>query len=151
MPHTVARGRGGWAWRDGRGVMGVARFERGTRRPRGGVGCRPGAGARRQGPAGRAETSRTLRTERGRVASAPRAAWQRIRTSLAQQVIADLEGRLGELSTRLDAIELRLRELRDLAETQVDSETQTTELLGRLLRSATSRIDELEERAAREP
>lgn len=85
------------------------------------------------------------------MASAPRAAWQRIRTSLAQQVTADLEGRLGELSTRLDAIELRLRELRDLAETQVDSETQTTELLGRLLRSATSRIDELEERAAREP
>lgn len=85
------------------------------------------------------------------MASAPRAAWQRIRTSLAQQVIATMEGQLNELAARLDGVELRLRELKELAEAQVEVENQSIELLGRLLRSVTGRIDELEERAGRQP
>lgn len=80
-----------------------------------------------------------------------RPAWRRTTTGLARKAAAGVVGRFRALDERLDAIERRLadmdaqlRELREIAETQVDVENQSTELLGRLLRGATSRIDALE-------
>lgn len=106
------------------------------------------------------------------MAPGSRAAWQRMKTSIAAETTASvgpvvaeevgelsvrLEARLEQLSLRLDAIERELtvvgghlRELREIAEAQADVENQATELLGRLLRSATDRLDELEARMAKE-
>lgn len=91
------------------------------------------------------------------MASAPHTAWRRIRTSVATQVTKDIVPLLDERTTSLHArldgleagmrqIEERLRDLREIASTQVDIENQSSELVGRLLRSATDRIEELEER-----
>jgi ABC-type transporter Mla subunit MlaD len=95
------------------------------------------------------------------VASPQRAIWRRLKTSLAHQVSAEvapaLDEKTAELRARLDAVEAQLatlseqvRDLRQIAGTQVDVTNESTELLGRLIRSASSRIDELEERASRE-
>jgi uncharacterized protein (UPF0335 family) len=95
------------------------------------------------------------------VASAPRAAWRRIRTSLASQVSSDLEPvvreQIGAVRAHLEAIEGtiaalgdQVKELREIAGAQVEAENQSSELLGRLLRAATSRIEQLEERAERQ-
>jgi tetrahydromethanopterin S-methyltransferase subunit G len=94
------------------------------------------------------------------VASASRAAWRRMTASIARQVVDEVAPHIDQHMTsvhaRLDALETEVatligevRELRSIAGTQVDVENQSTELLGRLLRSATDRIDELEERAER--
>ncbi|MHB8243800.1 MAG: hypothetical protein ACYDGN_00410 [Acidimicrobiales bacterium] len=98
------------------------------------------------------------------MASASRAAWRRIKRSIAGQVAADVaplvEVQTRDVAARLAAVDAQLEamraqlaamadqmhDLREIAGTQVDIENQSTELLGRLLRSATSRIDELEER-----
>jgi ABC-type transporter Mla subunit MlaD len=101
-----------------------------------------------------------------------RTAWGRLRESLADSATAQLQTqlqsmlaaevrsldqRLEIIDDKLHAIEARLealaeqaRDLRDIAGTQVDIENQTSELFGRLLRSATTRIEELEERSARD-
>jgi hypothetical protein len=92
------------------------------------------------------------------VASAPRAAWRRIRRSLAAQVAADLtpllderaarvHERLGQIEAALERAERQLRELGELAVTQVEIDNQLSELIGRQLRAAKDRIEELEERA----
>jgi hypothetical protein len=64
---------------------------------------------------------------------------------------------LDEQRARLDAVEAQLaalteqiRDLRQIAGVQVDVTNESTELLGRLIRSATSRIDLLEARAPRD-
>ncbi|MHB1986742.1 MAG: hypothetical protein ACYCSF_01970 [Acidimicrobiales bacterium] len=98
--------------------------------------------------------------------STPRATWRRISMSLAQQVSAEvgavldsygveIRERLDPIGARLDRIEAQLvalteevHELRDIAGTHVDVANEATDLLGRLIRSATSRLDELEERAS---
>jgi hypothetical protein len=89
--------------------------------------------------------------------STPRPGWRRTTTGIARRAASTIVGHQRSVDQRLDAIERRLadidgqlRELREIAETQVDVENQSTELLGRLLRAATSRIDVLEERAGRE-
>ena len=95
------------------------------------------------------------------MASAPRAAWRRIKTSLAGQVSSEvtpvIDEHTAELRVRLEAVEAQLvllgeqvRDLRQIAGTQVDIANQSTELLGRLIRSAMSRIDDLEERTPRD-
>lgn len=88
--------------------------------------------------------------------STPRAArpgLRRTTTGLARKAAATLLGHQRSVDERLDAIERHLatieaqvRELREIAETQVDVENQSTELLGRLLRAATDRIEDLEGR-----
>lgn len=67
-------------------------------------------------------------------------------------------GRQGAVDERLDAIEQHLASiedqllaLREMAETQMDVDNQSTELLGRLLRSATDRIEDLEGRVGQAP
>lgn len=89
------------------------------------------------------------------MASTPRATWQRAKHSLAHQVTADLTPQLDAVRSRLDAleaaltaIERQLRELHEIAVVQTEVANESTELLGRLLRSATERIDALEEQAA---
>lgn len=106
------------------------------------------------------------------MAPGSRAAWQKMKTGIAAETAATLEpvvagevdelavrleARLEQLSLRLDAVEKELttigghlRELRQIAESQADVENQATELLGRLLRSATDRLEELEARVAKE-
>lgn len=87
-----------------------------------------------------------------------RPAWRRTTTGLARKAAASFIGHQRAVDERLDAIERhlasiddQLRELREIAETQVDVENQSTELLGRLLRAATDRIEHLEERAGQTP
>jgi ABC-type transporter Mla subunit MlaD len=81
-----------------------------------------------------------------------------MRTSLARQTADDLapvlgepigraNARLGAIEAQLTALSEEVRELRSIVGTQVDVENQSTALLGQLLRSATTRIEELEERA----
>ncbi|MGO9910279.1 MAG: hypothetical protein ACLPQS_03835 [Acidimicrobiales bacterium] len=91
------------------------------------------------------------------MASPPRAAWRRIKMSLASQVAAEVAPTLDEQRARLEAVEAQLaalteqvRELHRIAGIQVDVANESTELLGRLIRSSSSRIDLLEERASRE-
>lgn len=91
------------------------------------------------------------------MASPPRAAWRRIKMSVASQVSAEMAPALDEQRARLDAVEAQLaalteqiRDLRQIAGVQVDVTNESTELLGRLIRSATSRIDLLEARAPRD-
>ncbi len=80
-----------------------------------------------------------------------------MRTSVARQTVHEftpfIDERLGSVNTRLDTIEAQLRmlaeevrELRSIIATQVDVENQSASLIGQLLRSATTRIEELEER-----
>lgn len=85
--------------------------------------------------------------------SGPRAFLQRFRTSIAEQVVTEVtpaidsqKTRLGELEAQIAALAEQVSELRRINGTQVDVANESTELLGRLIRSATSRIDELEER-----
>lgn len=92
------------------------------------------------------------------MAVGPRAAWRRMRGSLAQEMAAGLaaalqaqQDRLAELEAQLGDVRSELKELRRIAETQVDVANELSELQGRLLRSATDRIDELEKRAATGP
>ncbi|MGH9303900.1 MAG: hypothetical protein ACRDZ5_05730 [Acidimicrobiales bacterium] len=84
-------------------------------------------------------------------------------TRLAE-TLGGLHGKVDALHAKLDALhakldaaataveaELReLRELRDILSVQLDAENQSQELLGRLLSSARSRLDALEEAAAAE-
>jgi hypothetical protein len=88
--------------------------------------------------------------------STGRAAWRRTTTRLARKAAGSIVGHQRSVDARLDAIERhlaridgQLQELREIAAAQVDVENQSTELLGRLLRAATSRIEDLEERAER--
>jgi len=92
------------------------------------------------------------------VAPAPRAAWRLIRrrataeaaavlTPLLDERTATVHERLGRLEAALERIERQLRELGELAVTQVEIENQLSELIGRQLRAAKDRIEELEERA----
>lgn len=90
--------------------------------------------------------------------STGRSGWRETTTRLARRAASSIVGHQRSVDARLDAIEQhlaridgQLRELREIAETQVDVENQGTELLGRLLRAATSRIEDLEERAGRRP
>lgn len=91
-------------------------------------------------------------------ASTVRAGWRGTTTRLARRAAGSIVGHQRSVDARLDAIEQQLaridgqlRELREIAGTQVDVENQSTELLGRLLRAATSRIDDIEERVGRQP
>lgn len=61
-----------------------------------------------------------------------------------------IEGALGALE-RLSPLQSELAELRRLAESGLELEGEKTELFGRLLRTATSRLDRLEERPVGEP
>lgn len=70
-------------------------------------------------------------------------------------VLTALESNQGELRDRLAAIEIELaglaeqvRALRQIAEVQVQVANESTEVLGRLLRSATDRIEQLEEQVS---
>ena len=90
--------------------------------------------------------------------STARSGWRETTTRLARRAAGSIVGHQRSVDARLDAIEehlasieAQLRELREMAGTQVDVENQSTELLGRLLRAATDRIEDLEERAGREP
>lgn len=90
--------------------------------------------------------------------STARAGWRGTTTRLARRAASSIVGHQRSVDARLDAIEQQLasidgqlRELREIAGAQVDVENQSTELLGRLLRAATSRIEDLEERVGRQP
>ncbi len=72
------------------------------------------------------------------MASVPRGALRRIKESVTH----------ADVRRRLEAIEAQLAELTHIASVQVEVTNESTELLGRLLRSATDRIDELEERVS---
>ena len=83
---------------------------------------------------------------------------RRATTALARKAASSLLGHQRAVDERLDvierhlaAIEAQVRELREIAETQVDVENQSTELLGRLLRQATDRIEDLEGRVGQAP
>lgn len=84
--------------------------------------------------------------------------WRGTTTRLARRAASSIVGHQRSVDTRLDAIEqhlasieAQLRELLEIAGTQVDVENQSTELLGRLLRAATDRIEALEEQVGRQP
>lgn len=67
-----------------------------------------------------------------------------------QHTLGSVNDRLGSIETSVLETLSQLRadviELKRLAETSLELESEKTELFGRLLRSATSRLDELEER-----
>lgn len=89
------------------------------------------------------------------MSSVPRATWRRIKASLAHQVASQvttsLEASEREFRSRLDAIEAQLatvneqvRELNHLVSNEIHSSTESTAVLGRLVRSLTERLEALE-------
>lgn len=89
--------------------------------------------------------------------STARSGWRETTTRLARRAASSIVGHQRSVDARLEAVErhlasidAQLRELREIAATQVDVENQSTELLGRLLRAATSRIEDLEELVGRQ-
>lgn len=85
------------------------------------------------------------------MSSLPRAGWQRVRTSLTGEIRGDLDevrARLTELGEDVAALREAVGEIRRTLDVAVDVDNQVTELLGRLVRSASERLDELEERVS---
>ena len=89
------------------------------------------------------------------MSSVPRATWRRVKASLshqvASQVTTSLEASEREFRSRLDSIESELatlneqvRELNHHVSNQIHSSTESTAVLGRLVRALTDRLEALE-------
>jgi hypothetical protein len=93
------------------------------------------------------------------VMSVGRRGWRRVKTSFAGEFEARVHPRLGEIAASLHALEdamaavagslavvrQEMAELSDVVAVHVDVANQATELLGRLLASATTRLEIVEE------
>lgn len=109
-------------------------------------------------PAVDGPTHRPADDKEKQLASASHGTWRQIKRTLGRPVAAamapaissgttELHERLNSVDAQLRSLLEEVRELRSIADAQVDVDNQSTELLGRLLRSLASRVEELEERA----
>jgi 2-phospho-L-lactate guanylyltransferase (CobY/MobA/RfbA family) len=79
------------------------------------------------------------------VASIGHQGWRQVKTNLAAKIDGRVAPPLAELVERVAQLQDEIAELKDIVTVQADVANQTTELVGRLLAAASSRIDSLED------
>lgn len=79
------------------------------------------------------------------VASIGHQGWRQVKTNLAAKIDGRVAPPLAELVERVGHLQDEIAELKDIVTVQADIANQTTELVGRLLATASSRLDSLED------
>ncbi len=83
------------------------------------------------------------------MASIGRRGWRRAKTSLTTKFDKRVTLPLADVLERVTRLQDQVAELTDIVRTQVRMANETTELLGRLLATASSRLDAVEDSLAR--
>ncbi len=79
------------------------------------------------------------------MASNGRRGWRQLKSNVTAKIDGRVAPPLAELVERVSQLQNEIAELKDIVTVQVDVGNQTTELVGRLLATASNRLDALED------